>query len=77
MTRNIIVIATSTGADRTFTTSARTWGEFKMEIQGYYDLSSLKATENINKTTLDYDDSVLPTGDFELYLRPGKTKSGK
>lgn len=77
MTRNIIVIATSTGADRTFTTSARTWGEFKMEIQGHYDLSSLKATENINKTTLDYDDSVLPTGDFELYLRPGKTKSGK
>jgi hypothetical protein len=77
MTRNIVVIATSTGADRTFTTSARTWGEFKMEIQGHYDFSSLKATENINKTTLDYDDSVLPTGDFELYLRPGKTKSGK
>lgn len=77
MTRNIIVIATSTGADRTFTTSATTWGEFKMEIQRYYDLSSLKATENINKTTLDYDDSVLPTCDFELYLRPGKTKSGK
>lgn len=77
MPRNITVISTSTGANRTFTTSATTWGELKMEIQRYYDLSSLKATENINKTTLDYDDSVLPTGDFELYLRPGKTKSGK
>ena len=77
MTRNITVIATSTGADRVFASSATTWGELKMEIQRYYDLSSLKATEAINKTTLDYDDSVLPTGDFELYLRPGKTKSGK
>ena len=48
-----------------------------MEIQRYYDLSSLKATENINRTTLDYDDSVLPAGDFELYLRPGKTKIRK
>ena len=29
MPRNITVISTSTGANRTFTTSATTWGEFK------------------------------------------------
>ena len=48
MSRNITVISTSTGANRIFTTSATTWGELKMEIQRYCDLSSLKATENIN-----------------------------
>lgn len=74
--RNILVISTQSGAEKTFSSSAKTWGELKDEIHGYYDLSSLKATEATNKTTLEYDDTKLPEEDFTLYLRPGKVKSG-
>ena len=39
-------------------------------------MSSLKATENVGKTTLEHIDAALPAGDFRLFLRPSKTKSG-
>lgn len=77
MARNITIISTSTGGDYRIISSARTWRDLKKEINHMYDLNALKATEATNKTTLDYEDSVLPEGDFELYLRPSKTNSGQ
>jgi hypothetical protein len=54
-----------------------TWGALKDLLSRQdYDLSNLKPTESINKTTLEHIDATLPTGDFKLFLRPSKTKSG-
>lgn len=56
--------------------TATTWGELVEIIQGTYDLNSMKAVDNINKHTYDHIDAPLPTGDFRMFLRPTKTKSG-
>ncbi len=74
--RSITVISTQNGHERVVNSSATTWGQLKSEIGQYYDLEALKATEATNRTILEYDDSILPSGDFTLYLRPGKVKSG-
>ena len=76
MQRNVLVISTSNGGEKNYLTAAETWGALRKLISADYDLSVLKATENVNKTTLEDEDSVLPTEDFILYLRPEKTKSG-
>ncbi len=75
-TRIITVVATKNGRIKKYTTDARTWGDLKELIQDEYDLTNLKSTENVNKTTLEHIDAVLPEGDFRLFLRPSKTKSG-
>lgn len=74
--RVITVISTKGGRIEKFTTNVSTWGDLKMLIQDNYDLNNLKAVENINKTTLEHIDAALPEGDFRLFLRPSKTKSG-
>lgn len=53
------------------------WSQLEelLMIEGF-DLENLKPTENVNKTTLEHPDAALPTGDFRLFLRPSKTKSG-
>lgn len=76
--KEITVIAT--GKDNKTLNSdvvIKTWGELQdvLSSEGY-DLSNLKPTENINKTTLEHNDAALPEGDFRLFLRPSKTKSG-
>lgn len=74
--RTITVVATKGGRIEKITTDAATWGDLKALIQDKYDLSNLKAVENINKTTLEHIDAALPEGDFRLFLRATKTKSG-
>lgn len=74
--RVITVVATKGGRIEKITTDVQTWGDLKVLIQDKYDLSSLKATENVGKTTLEHIDAALPAGDFRLFLRPSKTKSG-
>lgn len=74
--RIITVVATKGGRIEKLTTDVSTWGDLKMLIQDKYDLGNLKAVENVGKTTLEHPDAVLPTGDFRLFLRPSKTKSG-
>lgn len=74
--RTITVVATKGGRIEKITTDAATWGDLKALIQDKYDLSNLKAVENINKTTLEHIDATLPEGDFRLFLRATKTKSG-
>lgn len=55
----------------------KTWRVLKnILLSDGYDLQNLKATENVNKTTLEHIDAVLPEGDFRLFLRPSETKSG-
>lgn len=75
-TREITVVATKGGRIEKINTNVSTWGELRALIQDNYDLQNLKAVENINKTTLEHIDAVLPEGNFRLFLRPSKTKSG-
>lgn len=71
-----IRIFTSKGAKETIETSATTWGDLKPQVEEHYDLSNLQPTESVNKATLVHKDAVLPEGDFVLFLRPVRTKSG-
>lgn len=75
-TREITVVATKGGRIEKIETNVSTWGELRELIQDKYDLQNLKAVENINKTTLEHIDAVLPENNFRLFLRPSKTKSG-
>ena len=74
-----VTVQASENTDRTINTSEviKTWGGLRdiLSAEGY-DLDNLKPTENINKTTLEHIDAVLPDGDFRVFLRPSKTKSG-
>ena len=74
--RKIIVYSTK-GKSGSFESDAKTWGEIQSNVKGIVgDLDNLIATENVNKTNLGHQDSVLPEGDFKIFLRPSKTKSG-
>lgn len=74
--RKITIFATKGSDKRVINSEATTWGELKSEILEHYDLDNLQATENINRTDLSSSKAILPTTDFNLFLRPIKTKSG-
>jgi len=76
MSTRTVTVFTSKGKKQKIETVATTWGELKPEVEAHYDLSNLQPTENVNKTTLTHQDAVLPEGNFVLFLRPVKTKSG-
>lgn len=74
--RKIIVYSTK-GKSGSFESDAKTWGEVQNDVRNIVgDLNNLIATENVNKTNLGHQDSALPEGDFKIFLRPSKTKSG-
>lgn len=75
--REITIYATRGGQMKKITTAVRTWGELQPLVRREgFELSSLLAAENINKTDLVNDLAVLPEGNFRLFLRPKQTKSG-
>jgi hypothetical protein len=75
--REITIYATRGGQMKKIMTSATTWGELQPLVRNEgFDLSSLLAAENINKSDLVNDLAVLPTTAFRLFLRPKQTKSG-
>lgn len=75
--REITIYATRGGQMKKIITSATTWGELQPLVRNEgFDLSSLLAAENINKSDLVNDLAVLPTSAFRLFLRPKQTKSG-
>ena len=74
--RKIIVYSTK-GKSGSFESDAKTWGGVQSDVRRIVgDLDNLIATENVNKTNLGHQDSILPEGDFKIFLRPSKTKSG-
>lgn len=75
-TRVITMFSTKGGKNKVELGPNKTWDDLKPLVEEKYDLSNLQATENKNKTTLTHPDAVLPEGDFVLFLRPIKTKSG-
>ena len=73
-----IIINQTTGAPAlTITTIAQTWGELQNElVNNNVSLSNVKAVVGETRITLESNSAVLPTGNFNLYLLPKKTKSG-
>jgi hypothetical protein len=75
--REITIYATRGGQMKKINTAATTWGELQPLVRNEgFDLSSLLAAENINKSDLVNDLAVLPATAFRLFLRPKQTKSG-
>jgi hypothetical protein len=75
--REVTIYATRGGQMKKIMTSVKTWGDLQPIVRREgFDLSSLLAAENINKTDLVNDLAVLPEGNFRLFLRPKQTKSG-
>jgi len=75
--REITIYATRGGQMKKITTAVTTWGELQPLVRREgFDLSSLLAAENINKSDLVNDLAVLPATAFRLFLRPKQTKSG-
>ena len=75
--REITIYATRGGQMKKINTAATTWGELQPLVRAEgFDLSSLLAAENINKSDLVNDLAVLPSTAFRLFLRPKQTKSG-
>jgi len=75
--REITIYATRGGQMKKIMTNVSTWGELQPLVRAEgFDLGSLLAAENINKSDLVNDLAVLPATDFRLFLRPKQTKSG-
>jgi len=75
--REVTIYATRGGNMKKIMTSVKTWGELQPLVRREgFDLGSLLAAENINKTDLVNDLAILPEGNFRLFLRPKQTKSG-
>src|SRR6218665_2430792 len=73
--RKITVFSTN-GTYIEIKTAATVWSELKPLVQEHYALDNLNPTESVGKTSLAHPNAKLPAGDFVLYLRPVKTKSG-
>jgi len=71
-----VTLYSTKGGSKKIETSAATWGELRPLVGESYDLSNLQPTESVGKTTLVHEDATLPEGDFILFLRPVRTKSG-
>ena len=56
---------------------SKLWGELEKELKDEgYDMDSLQAAESVTKHDLTNKEGVLPQGNFIVFLRPKKTKSG-
>lgn len=76
-TRKIKIWSTEGENGRIIETDLATWGELKelLMTEGY-NIPALHATESITRTDLVNDMAVLPSQNFNLFLRPKETKSG-
>lgn len=76
-TRTITVFSTKGKRKSKIETEVTTWGELKKLVSKEgYNLDKLLATENITRRDLANEGATLPEGNFTLFLRPTKTKSG-
>ena len=72
-----IKIYTANGMPGTIETNATNLGGLKPILRDRnINFDGMKMLVGETKNELFYDESVLPEGDFKLYLMPAKTKSG-
>lgn len=72
----IVTTWASKGGAKKIETDAKTWGELKGTLSAHYDLNNLQATEGASKVTYTEDGATLPEGDFKIFFKPMKVKSG-
>lgn len=75
--RKIIVVSARDNSRKEVMSDATTWGALQPALDGQnISTTDMKAILRETKTALESNDSVLPTGEFTLFLTPGKVKSG-
>jgi hypothetical protein len=75
--RTVTVFSTAGKRKSKIETDVTTWADLKKLVtKDGYNLDKLLATENITRRDLANEGAILPEGDFTLFLRPTKTKSG-
>ena len=74
--RDIKVVSASRGS-KTISSSAENWGQLKDSLRADYpDLEKMNAVVRETKTALILDESILPEGNFQLFLAPKQIKAG-
>jgi hypothetical protein len=80
MGRNILVFSTQNDRKVTISSNATQWGELRdaLESEFKFDISKMNcvAKNSQGKTKLDFDETPLPAGEFNLFLMPKEVKSG-
>lgn len=74
-TKNVIVASSFSNASSKVVTSATTLGQFKPEISELWG-PNVDFVVKPGNVTLRGDDSLLPEGDFTLFIIPSKNKAG-
>ena len=73
----LITLYTTLGKLVKIDSNAVTWGELSPAVRAEgIDTDEMKATENLNKSVLDSDASVLPTGPFTIFFTKKNSKAG-
>lgn len=72
----IVTTWASKGGAKKIESDAKTWGELKSQLSGHYNLSNLQGTESVSKVSYTDDRAALPEGDFTIFFKPVKVKSG-
>lgn len=73
--RKVTAASPSANKAKIYETDAKTWGELKSVVKELL-VGDVEAIVNPGNVTLRGDDSVLPEGDFKLYLVASKNKAG-
>lgn len=78
MARNIKIFNQESNQSIIITSDATTWAQLRNEINsdGRISANNKSAIIRETKVTLEFDDSILPEGEFILFLFPVKVKSG-
>lgn len=74
--RNVTIVSTQASTKVEISTSATTFGQLQEEVGSRINFSGTKTMIRETKTSLESVDSVLPSGDFVLFVLPQKTKAG-
>jgi len=76
--RKITIVSTVGEKKKTIEFEGNKWKDLKKALQDSYgyNLNNMKCVESVNRHTLEHPDADLPTRDFNLFLMPGRSKSG-
>lgn len=75
--RKITIVSTRGEKKKVIEFSGTVWSELRSELKkAGYDLNNTKCVETVRRTTLEHDQAIVPTEDFNLFIMPVKSKSG-
>lgn len=78
MSRKITVVNPSTNQPVEIMSSATTWGSLLPDLRANgISTENMKGIVAETKNSLEVEGSVLPTGEFTLYMFTAKNKAGK